>query len=76
LGEDAPSEQIGQAEVRFVPCQRDPIALAHYKQADVYVHERARRCGVARLLKLSPAAHVAMAVGGIPEQIKGLERED
>jgi hypothetical protein len=46
LGEDAPAERIGQAEVRFVPYQKDPHLVARYYQAaDVYVHA-ARRRGV------------------------------
>lgn len=39
LGEDAPAERIGEAELCFVPYQRNPQAVARYDQAaDVYVH--------------------------------------
>jgi len=33
LGEDAPAEQIGQAEIRFVPYQKDHTSVARYYQA-------------------------------------------
>lgn len=78
VGETAPPETVGAATIRFVPFQADAASLAtHYRAADVYVHAarvesfgntllEARACGL-------PA--VATAVGGIPEQVKGLDWE-
>ncbi|MCL4552169.1 MAG: glycosyltransferase, partial [Candidatus Marsarchaeota archaeon] len=79
LGEDAPPERVGRAEIRFVPYLKDPREVAQYYQAaDVYVHAakvdtfpntvlEALACGT---------AVVASAVGGIPEQVKGLDPWD
>jgi len=76
LGEDAPAERIGQAEVRFVPYQKDSEAVARYYQAaDLYLHAaRADTFPNAVLEALACGTPVvATAIGGIPEQVKGLE---
>jgi glycosyltransferase involved in cell wall biosynthesis len=76
LGEEAPPERIGQAEVRFVPFQKDRRAVARYFQAaDLYVHAaRAEVCPLTIIEALACGTPVvATAVGGIPEQVKGLE---
>lgn len=78
VGETAPSESIGNAEIRFIPFQKKPESLAkYYRAADIYVHAariesfgnvllEARACGL-------PA--VATAVGGIPEHLNSLDCE-
>lgn len=79
LGEDAPSERVGQAEVRFVPFQNSPEAVARYYQAaDVYVHA-ARADNFPNVVLEALACGtpvVATAVGGIPEQVRGLRAAD
>jgi glycosyltransferase involved in cell wall biosynthesis len=74
LGDVGPSEVIGSAEVRFVPYQRDPDAVARfYSAADLYIHgTRADTFPNVILEALACGTPViGTAVGGIPEQIKG-----
>lgn len=73
VGETAPSETLGNLQLRFVPFQDDSAALAgYYRAADIYLHAarvesfgnvliEARACG-------TPV--VSTATGGIPEQIR------
>jgi glycosyltransferase involved in cell wall biosynthesis len=79
LGEDAAPEHVGRAEVRFIPFQKDPRMVARYYQAaDIYVHAaHAETWGLTITEALACGAPVvATAVGGIPEQIKGLRIAD
>ncbi|MBU6482633.1 MAG: glycosyltransferase [Nitrospirae bacterium] len=76
LGEDGPPERIGDAEVRFVPYQKDRGAVARYFQAaDLYIHAaRAEVWGLTITEALACGTPVvATGIGGIPEQVKGLE---
>ena len=73
LGEDAPPERVGQAEIHFVPYQKDPESVAYYYQAaDLYIHAaRADTFPTTVLEALACGTPVvATAVCGIPEQIK------
>ena len=73
LGEDAPAERIGQAEVRFVPYQKDPETVARYYQAaDVYVLAARADTFPNTVLEALACGKpvVATEVGGIPEQVE------
>jgi glycosyltransferase involved in cell wall biosynthesis len=73
LGEEAPAERIGQAEIRFVPYQKDPEAVARYYQAaDVYLHAARADTFPNTVLEALACGTpvVATAVGGIPEQVE------
>lgn len=77
IGEDAAAQQVGDVELRFVPYQSTPDAMARYYQAaDVYVH--AARVDTFPTTVLEALACglpvVATEVGGIPEQIRPLDR--
>ena len=78
LGEDGEDERVGSALIRFVGFQDDLAKIAKfYQAADLYLHAartdnfpntvlEAVACGI-------PV--VATAVGGIPEQVMGLQVE-
>jgi glycosyltransferase involved in cell wall biosynthesis len=72
LGEEAPSENLGQAELQFVPYQKDAAAIARYYQAvDLYVHAAKADTFPNTILESLACGTpvVATAVSGIPEQI-------
>ena len=72
VGETAPSEKIGNAEIRFVPFLEENRRLAEfYQAADLYIHAaRADTFPTSVLEALAcETPVVATAVGGIPEQI-------
>ena len=76
LGEDASTERIGQVEVRFVPYQKDAELVARYYQAaDLYLHAARADTFPNTVLEALACGTpvVATAVGGIPEQVRGLE---
>jgi glycosyltransferase involved in cell wall biosynthesis len=73
LGDSAPTEVIGRAEVRFVSYQHDRTRVAkHYAASDVYVHAaRAETWGLAITEAMACGIPVvASAVGGVPEQVE------
>jgi len=75
LGEEGPSERFGNVELRFVPYQQDVRQLVpYYQAADLYLHAaRADTFPTTVLESLACGTPVvATAVGGIPEQVKGL----
>lgn len=72
LGEDAPPEKLGTAEMRFYPFRTDINDVARfYQAADVYLHgARIDTFPNAVLEALACGTPVvATAVGGVPEQI-------
>jgi glycosyltransferase involved in cell wall biosynthesis len=76
LGEEAPRERISKAEVHFISYQKEPKTVARYYQAaDLYLHaakaDSFPRAVLEALACGTPV--VATAVGGITEQVKGLD---
>ncbi len=76
VGEEAPREKIGSAEIRFVPFLSEQQRMAEfYQAADLYLHAaRADTFPTSILEALAcETPVVATAVGGIPEQIVAQE---
>ena len=74
LGEDAPAERLGRAEIRFVPYQSSPAAVAaYYQAADLYVHAAKADTFPTTVIEALACGTpvVATSIGGIPEQIRG-----
>jgi glycosyltransferase involved in cell wall biosynthesis len=79
LGDSGQPERIGSSELRWLPYESDEHRLARYFQAaDVYLHAaHADNFPTTILLALSCGIPVvATAVGGIPEQVRGLVDAD
>jgi glycosyltransferase involved in cell wall biosynthesis len=75
VGEDAPPERRGPARVIFVPYQDSIEDVARYYQAaDLYVHAAHADTFPTTILEALACGTpvVATAVGGIPEQVRGL----
>ena len=75
VGENSPSEWIGETEIRFVPYQDSIQKMARlYQASDLYLHAaRGEVWGLTITESLACGTPVVVtAVGGIPEQVKGL----
>jgi glycosyltransferase involved in cell wall biosynthesis len=75
IGEDGPTQSLGNAEIRFIPTVLAGAAMAaYYRAADLYVH--AARADTFPSVVIEALACgtpvVATAVGGIPEQIRSI----
>lgn len=77
VGESAPDEKIGSATMTFIPHKSSEDMARYYQSADVYIHAaRAENFPNTIIEALSCGTPViATAIGGIPEQIKGLRYE-
>jgi glycosyltransferase involved in cell wall biosynthesis len=79
LGGELGVERMGDAEIRSIPYEKNPKVVAQYYQAaDLYVHSSridTFPCAVLEALACGITV-VATDVGGIPEQIKGLQGLD
>ncbi len=73
IGQESPSERIGNAEIRFLPFETDPAKMAKYYQAaDLYIHAARADTFPTTVLEALACGRpvVASAVGGIPEQVE------
>ena len=72
VGEAAPTEKLGNAEIRFVPFLEESRRVAEYYQAaDIYIHASRADTFPTSILEALACERpvVATSVGGIPEQI-------
>jgi glycosyltransferase involved in cell wall biosynthesis len=75
LGSAGPSRRIGNAELRFLPYEREPARVAaYYQAADVYLHAANADTFPTTVLEALATGRpvVATAVGGIEEQVRSL----
>lgn len=76
LGDSGPTETIGNAELRFVAYEKDPMRVAAYYQAsDLYLHAAHADNFPTTILEAlaTGVPAIATAVGGIGEQIFSLD---
>jgi glycosyltransferase involved in cell wall biosynthesis len=79
LGDDGATERASEAEIRFVPYQTAPESVAlYYQAADLYIHAARADTFPNTVLEALACGTpvVATAIGGIPEQVKGLATGD
>lgn len=72
VGEEAPPEYIGKAEIHFVPYQEDERVVAcYYQAADIYIHAAKADTFPNTVLEALACGTpvVGTSVGGIPEQV-------
>jgi glycosyltransferase involved in cell wall biosynthesis len=72
LGSEAETDHVGGVEIRSVPYEHDPTAVAAwYRAADVYVHAARAETFPNSIIEALACGTpvVATAVGGIPEQV-------
>jgi glycosyltransferase involved in cell wall biosynthesis len=75
LGQGAPEERAGRAELRFVPHVSEASVVAdYYRAADLYVHPARADTFPNTVLEALACGTpvVATAVGGIPEQVDAM----
>jgi glycosyltransferase involved in cell wall biosynthesis len=73
IGQESPSEHIGNAEIRFLPFEPNPAKMAKYYQAaDLYVHAARADTFPTTILEALACGRpvIASAVGGILEQVE------
>lgn len=77
VGESAPDERIGPATINFISHKTTEEMVCYYQATDVYIHAaKAENFPNTIIEALSCGTPViATAVGGVPEQVKGLRYE-
>ena len=73
IGQELPSEHIGNAEIRYLPFEPNPAKMAKYYQAaDLYIHAARADTFPTTILEALACGRpvIASAVGGILEQVE------